>query len=78
MEKNSKRILVKVKPNARLSRIEKAAENNYLVWVKEKPVEDKANKAAIKILAGYFNISQSRINLLKGKASREKVFEILP
>ena len=70
------RISVKVKPNAKQDKIEKINESHFLVWIKEKPQEGKANKAAIKVLSEYFGVPQSRVILLKGQSSREKIFEI--
>ncbi|NQU74470.1 MAG: DUF167 domain-containing protein [Candidatus Omnitrophica bacterium] len=70
------KISVKLKPSAKQERIEKLEENNFLVWVKEKPVEGKANEALIKILSEHFGVSRSRVSLLKGKTSRQKIFEI--
>jgi len=70
------RISVKVKPNAKQDKIEKINESHFLVWIKEKPQEGKANKAAIKVLSEYFGVPQSQVILLKGQSSREKIFEI--
>ena len=71
------KISVKVKPNAKQERVEKTGENNFSVWVKEKPVEDKANRAVVEALAEYFGVSRSRINLLKGQTARQKFFEVI-
>lgn len=70
------KISVKVKPNAKQERIEKIEENNFLVWVREKQQDGRANQAAINILAEYFAIPKSRVDLLRGHTSRQKVFEI--
>lgn len=70
------KISVTVRPNAKQERLEKVAESNFLVWVKEKPQEGKANQAAIEILAEHFGVAKSRVTLLKGQTSRQKVFEI--
>jgi hypothetical protein len=70
------KISVRVKPNARQEKIEKVNESHFLIRVKEKPQEGKANKAVIKILAEYFDIPQSEIILLRGQTAREKFFEI--
>lgn len=48
----------------------------YKVSVKEAPVAGKANEAIIKILAEYFDIAPSRIKLITGQTSKQKVFEI--
>ena len=70
------KIFVKVKPNSKEERLEKMDENNYSVWVKEKPREGRANLAAIKILAEHFGVSKSNVILLKGRTSKQKIFEI--
>jgi uncharacterized protein (TIGR00251 family) len=70
------KISVNVKPNAKQEKIEKVNEGLFLVRVKEKPQEGKANRAVIKVLSEYFEVPQSRIVLLKGQSSREKLFEI--
>lgn len=70
------KISVRVKPNAKGEKIEKIGENNFLLWVKEKPQEGKANKAVIKVLSEYFGVPQSEVVLLKGQSSREKIFEL--
>ncbi|MDH5202528.1 MAG: DUF167 domain-containing protein [Nitrospirota bacterium] len=70
------KISVKVKPNAKQERIEKTGENTLSVWVKEKPQEGKANQAVIKILADYFGVARSKVILLKGQTSKQKIFEI--
>jgi uncharacterized protein (TIGR00251 family) len=70
------KISVKVKPNAKQDKIEKVNESHFLVRVKEKPQEGKANKAVIKALAEYFCIPQAAVVLVKGQSSREKIFEI--
>jgi uncharacterized protein (TIGR00251 family) len=70
------KISVKVKPNAKQDKIEQINEGSFLIWVKEKPQEGKANKAVIKALAEYFEVPQSEIILLRGQTAREKFFEI--
>lgn len=70
------KISIKVKPNSKQERLEKIDENNFVIWVREKPQEGKANQATIKILAEHFGVSKSQVILLIGQASRQKVFEI--
>jgi hypothetical protein len=70
------KISVKVKANSSLEKVEKTGDNNYSVWVRAKPADGKANEAVIKALAGHFDIAKSRVTLLKGQASRQKIFEI--
>lgn len=70
------RISVKVKANTKQERVEKIDEANYFVWVREKPVEGKANQAVIELLAEYFDVAKLKITLLKGQTSKNKVFEV--
>ena len=70
------KISVKVKAGSSREKVEKIGDNNYAVWVREKPAEGKANEAVIKALAECFNIAKSRVNLLKGRTSKQKIFEI--
>ncbi len=67
---------VKVKLKAKEEKCEKIGENEYLVFVKEAPVEGKANEAIIKILAKYFKVSKSQIKIISGLKSRQKIIEI--
>ncbi|MEI8176779.1 MAG: DUF167 domain-containing protein [Candidatus Omnitrophota bacterium] len=71
------RICVKVKPNAKQQRVEKIDQDHYAVWIREKPVEGRANDAAIRAIADHFHIPPSQVMLIKGQTSREKVFEVL-
>lgn len=46
------------------------------VYVKEPPIQGRANMAILKALAKHFNISPSQIKLISGASSKQKVFEI--
>lgn len=70
------KISVKVKPNSKTEKIEKTGET-YILYVKEPPQEDKANQAVINLLSAYFKVPKSRISILKGKKSRQKIVEII-
>ncbi|MCH7761349.1 DUF167 domain-containing protein [candidate division TA06 bacterium] len=43
---------------------------------KDPPVEFRANRAMIHLLSQYFGISKSRITILSGKKSKQKIVEI--
>jgi len=70
------RVSVKVKPSSSRQKVEKIDDNNYSVWVRAKPAEGKANEAVIEVLAEHFGTSRSKITLLKGRTSRQKVLDI--
>jgi len=62
---------------AKEEKIEKIDGINFIVWVKDPPKDGKANRAITKALALYFNVASSRVNLVSGFSSRQKVFEVL-
>jgi hypothetical protein len=70
------KIFVKTKPNSKEGKIEKISENSFIVWIKEPPRKGLANEAVIKVLAKYFDTNLSKIKLISGFRSREKIFEI--
>ncbi len=71
-------MLVKVKVLSQSSRrgIIKKPDNSFEVRVKEKPIGGRANEAASKLLADYFQISLKEIKMIKGRTSHSKIFEI--
>ncbi|MDD5547210.1 MAG: DUF167 domain-containing protein [Candidatus Omnitrophica bacterium] len=70
------KISVKVKAGSSREKVEKTGEGDYSVWVMAKPAGGKANEAVTKALAGHFDIAKSRISLIKGHTSKQKIFEI--
>ena len=71
------RIFVKVKARAKQESIKKIDETHLVVSVKEPPVDGKANLAVLKVLADHFNLNRSKISLVAGHTSNQKVFEII-
>ena len=70
------KIIVKTKPGAREDKIERVDESNYVVSVKEPPIDGRANAALIKLLANHFDVSPSLIEIISGYMARIKVIEI--
>lgn len=71
------KILIYAHPNAKKPRIEKDLLNAMHVYVKEPPLEGKANKAVIEALAEYFHTKKSQVILLSGEKSKNKLFGII-
>ena len=46
------------------------------LYTTAKPVEGKANRDALDILAGVFNVPKSCVSLFRGDKSKKKVFQI--
>jgi len=70
------RITVKLKLNSWKEKIEKNDDTNFLVAVKEPPVDGKANMTLVKTLAKHFNISSLTVRIASGHISKQKIIEI--
>ncbi|MGA2668690.1 MAG: DUF167 domain-containing protein [Ignavibacteria bacterium] len=70
------RINVKVKPSAGRNEIKKIDETHFEVKVTVPPEKGKANQRTIEMLAKYFKVPKSKINLIRGETYKEKVFEL--
>ena len=71
------KINVKAKPGAKHEFLEKIDEANYVVSVKEPPVNGKANLAIRNALAVYFKTGTSCVKIISGHTSRNKIIEII-
>lgn len=71
------KISVKAKPNSREEKVERIDENNFVVSVKEKPEKGKANEAIRNALAVYFKVASSRVKIVSGHTSRNKIVEVI-
>jgi len=69
-------INVKVNPKAKKNLVKKETEDLFRVYVTAPPAKGAANKAMIKLLADYFDVSESMISILSGKKNRHKVLKI--
>ena len=67
---------VKVKPNSKRQNIEELADGSLTVDLKSPPVDGKANKELIELLAKKFGVSKSKINIKLGLSSKYKLVEI--
>lgn len=66
---------IRVIPNAKQNKIVKE-ENRLKVYLTAPPLQGKANKALIEFLAEHFQTQKSKIRIVRGERSREKVVEI--
>jgi uncharacterized protein YggU (UPF0235/DUF167 family) len=69
------RLAVRATPGARIAGLE-IAQGKLLAKVRAKPEDGKANAAVIALIAGALGIAPSRIALLRGATSREKLLQI--
>ena len=69
------RIEVRVKPNSRSDEVQEDG-HCLTVRVKEAPVEGKANKAVVRLLAKHLGVAEDRVHIIRGLKSRSKVIEV--
>ncbi|MBI4033421.1 DUF167 domain-containing protein [Candidatus Saccharibacteria bacterium] len=56
--------------------VQPAIDGSLLVFVREPAVEGKANRAVTELLADYYNVSKSNVQIISGYKSRLKHFRI--
>jgi uncharacterized protein (TIGR00251 family) len=71
------KIAVRVKPRSRVEEVSGEGDR-YVVRVKEPPVEGRANRAVLRLLASHLGVPESRLRIVSGFSSRNKVIEVIP
>ncbi|MCX5657215.1 MAG: DUF167 domain-containing protein [Candidatus Omnitrophica bacterium] len=71
------KISVKIKPNSRQEKIEKIGEKEFILYVNAPAKEDKANKRVVELLGKYFDVAKTRVVILRGHNSRNKIIEMI-
>ena len=67
---------IKTHPGSKKLKLIKKAEDSFEVYVKEKAERGLANRAVTAALAAYFKVPASKVRLVKGARSKNKIFEI--
>ena len=71
------KISIHLKPNSRhREEVVVNDDGSLTVYAKAPAIEGRANLAAVKLLAKHFGVSSSKVKLVRGTASKYKVFEI--
>ena len=76
MKRNFTVISVKVKPNARVSVLEQLEGGDWLAQLKSQPVDGKANKELLSLVARHFGCPKSAVSLKSGASARSKLVRI--
>ena len=69
-------IQVKIIPGSSKNEIHGVYNNTLKISITTPPVEGKANKKCIAYLAKYFNKAKSKIEIISGKTSKNKLIKI--
>lgn len=71
------KISTRLKPNSRHREEVVVGDDGVLtIYTKAPSIEGRANAAAVKLLAKHFGVAPSKVKLVRGAASKYKVFEI--
>lgn len=71
------KISVHLKPNSRhREEIVMNDDGSLTIYTKAPAIEGRANAAAVKLLAKHFGVAPSTVKLVRGAASKHKVFEV--
>ena len=70
------RISIRVTPRASASKVAGIKEGKLLVRVTAPPAEGKANKAVCEVIANEVGVPKSRVAVIRGDTSRDKLVEI--
>ena len=70
------KLSVKVKPNSKQQKIETGADEGLIIHLKSPPVDGKANKELIKLLATEYGVRKSQVTIKSGLTSKMKQVEI--
>lgn len=72
----SKQVKLKITPRSSCNSIEKLSDDSFKVKLTAAPVEDEANKKLIAFLSKQWKIPKSKIEIVKGLTSRNKIIKI--
>lgn len=67
---------IKVIPKAKANCIQKLNANCLKVHLRAPPVNGRANKELMEILSEYYKVKRSRISIIRGERSQNKIVEI--
>jgi hypothetical protein len=70
-------IRVHVTPNAKQVSISKVDESVFEVRIDERAVHDRANKRLLEIMAKYLGVPKSKVFIVRGAKTRDKIIEVI-
>jgi uncharacterized protein len=67
---------IKVKPNARTSSLTQQPDGSWIAQLKSPPVDGKANKELIALVADHFRCRKADVEIKSGASGRMKLVKI--
>jgi uncharacterized protein YggU (UPF0235/DUF167 family) len=71
------RIRVRVIPRAKRDQITESDDGGFRVHTTAAPADGRANDAVARLLSEHFGIAKSRLQIVRGAGSRDKVIEVM-
>ena len=71
------KIQVKVKPNAKETKVVELGNLQFQVAVKAPPKEGRANEAVVEALSEYFGKPKSNFKILNGLNAKNKIINVI-
>jgi len=71
------RINVKISPGASRNKDEDMPDGTLKIWLTARPHDNEANKALVEYLSNKFRVAKSKIDIISGSKSKNKIVEIL-
>ncbi len=69
-------VRVRAKPKSKKEGVRKISHDLFEVRVNAPPEKGKANERIRELLADHFKVPKSKVKLLRGETSKEKLFEV--
>ena len=69
-------VKVRVRANARREVFEKVSETSFKVSVRDKALENAANRRVVELIAAHFKLSKARVRIIRGQRSPSKVLSV--
>jgi uncharacterized protein YggU (UPF0235/DUF167 family) len=66
---------IKVHPNSKADKVLRKSDDTFEIFVRAKPVDGKANEAVLELVSDYLKVPRSKVRLLRGANSRNKLIE---
>ena len=68
-----KTIQIKVKPNSRVRKLEELSDGTWLARIKSPPIDGKANKELVALIAEHFGLRKTKVSIKSGASRRMKL-----
>ncbi|MEZ4180101.1 MAG: DUF167 domain-containing protein [Candidatus Doudnabacteria bacterium] len=70
------KLFVTAHPNSKNPRLIELSQNSYQIYIATSPIDGKANQQIINVLAKHLKVAKSRLQLVRGHKSKQKVLEL--